>query len=31
MTAKKAAERHLMIDFYGAFKPDGMRRTFPNV
>ena len=31
MTAKKAAEHHLMIDFHGAFKPDGMRRTFPNV
>jgi alpha-glucosidase len=29
--AKKAAEHHLMIDFHGAFKPDGMRRTFPNV
>ena len=29
--AKKAAEHHLMVDFHGAFKPDGMRRTFPNV
>jgi alpha-glucosidase len=29
--AKKAAEHHLMIDFHGAFKPDGMRRTYPNV
>jgi alpha-glucosidase len=29
--AKKAAEHHLMIDFHGAFKPDGMQRTFPNV
>src|ERR1017187_9641380 len=29
--AKKAAEHHIMIDFHGAFKPDGMRRTFPNV
>ncbi len=29
--AKKAAEHHLMLDFHGAFKPDGMRRTFPNV
>ena len=29
--AKKAAEHRLMIDFHGAFKPDGMRRTFPNV
>ena len=31
MAAKKAAEHHLMVDFHGAFKPDGMRRTFPNV
>ena len=29
--AKKAAEHHLMIDFHGAFKPDGMERTYPNV
>ncbi len=29
--AKKAAERRLMIDFHGAFKPDGMERTYPNV
>lgn len=29
--AQKAAEHHLMLDFHGAFKPDGMRRTFPNV
>ncbi|MGA2328705.1 MAG: glycoside hydrolase family 97 protein [Bryobacteraceae bacterium] len=29
--AKKAAEHHLMVDFHGAFKPDGMRRTYPNV
>jgi alpha-glucosidase len=29
--AKSAAEHHLMIDFHGAFKPDGLRRTFPNV
>ena len=28
---KKAAEHHLMVDFHGAFKPDGMRRTYPNV
>ena len=25
--AKKAADHHLMVDFHGAFKPDGMRRT----
>jgi alpha-glucosidase len=29
--AKKAAEHHLMLDFHGAFKPDGMQRTYPNV
>jgi len=29
--AEKAAECHLMIDFHGAFKPDGLRRTYPNV
>jgi len=29
--ARKAAEHHLMIDFHGAVKPDGMRRTYPNV
>jgi alpha-glucosidase len=29
--AKKAAEHHLMLDYHGAFKPDGLRRTYPNV
>ena len=29
--AQKAAERHLMVDFHGAFRPDGLRRTYPNV
>ena len=29
--AELAAEHHLMLDFHGAFKPDGLRRTFPNV
>ena len=28
---KKAAEHHLMINFHGAFKPDGLRRTYPNM
>jgi alpha-glucosidase len=28
---KKAAEHHLMIDFHGAYKPDGFRRTYPNL
>ncbi len=26
-----AAEHHLMIDFHGAYKPDGLRRTWPNL
>jgi len=26
-----AAEHHLMVDYHGAFKPDGLRRTFPNL
>ena len=29
--AQKAAEQHLMVDFHGAFRPDGLRRTYPNV
>jgi len=29
--ARKAAEHHVMIDFHGAFKPTGLRRTYPNV
>jgi alpha-glucosidase len=28
---QKAAEHHLMIDYHGAYKPDGMRRTWPNL
>ena len=28
---KKAAEHHLMVDFHGAFEPDGLRRTYPNL
>jgi len=31
MAAQKAAEHHIMLDFHGAFKPDGMGRTYPNV
>jgi alpha-glucosidase len=27
----KAAEHHLMIDFHGAYKPDGIERTYPNL
>jgi alpha-glucosidase len=26
-----AAEYHLMIDYHGAFKPDGLRRAYPNL
>ena len=29
--AEAAAQHHLMLDFHGAFKPDGLRRTWPNV
>ena len=28
--AKKTAEHHLLIDFHGAYKPDGIGRTWPN-
>jgi alpha-glucosidase len=27
----KAAEHHLMVDFHGAYKPDGIIRTYPNM
>lgn len=30
-TARAAAERHLLVDFHGAFKPSGLRRAYPNV
>ena len=29
--ARKAADHHIMLDYHGAFKPDGLRRTYPNV
>lgn len=29
--AQKAAEHHLLIDFHGMHKPDGLPRTYPNV
>ncbi|HXN48748.1 MAG TPA: glycoside hydrolase family 97 catalytic domain-containing protein, partial [Bryobacteraceae bacterium] len=29
--ATKAAAHHLLVDYHGAFKPDGLRRTWPNV
>lgn len=28
---QKAAEHHLAVDFHGAFKPTGLRRTYPNL
>ena len=28
---KKAAEHKLMVDFHGAYKPDGIDRTYPNM
>lgn len=28
---KQAAEHHLMVDFHGAYKPTGWRRTYPNL
>jgi alpha-glucosidase len=27
---KKTAQHHLLIDFHGAYKPDGIGRTWPN-
>lgn len=27
---KAAAEHHLMVNFHGAYKPDGISRTYPN-
>lgn len=28
---KAAAKHHLMVDFHGAYKPTGWRRTYPNL
>jgi len=28
---KTAADHHLMVDFHGAYKPDGYSRTYPNL
>lgn len=28
---KAAAEHHLMVNFHGAYKPTGFRRTYPNL
>lgn len=30
-TAKEAAKRRMLVDFHGSYKPDGLRRTYPNV
>jgi alpha-glucosidase len=30
-TAMKAAAHHLLVDFHGSYKPDGIGRTWPNV
>ena len=29
--AQKAADHHLLVDFHGMHKPDGLQRTYPNV
>ncbi len=29
--SKAAAERHLLVDFHGAYKPCGLRRAYPNM
>ena len=29
--ARQAAEHHLVVDFHGAYKPTGLRRTLPNL
>lgn len=30
-TARKAAEHKMLVDFHGAYKPDGIDRAWPNV
>lgn len=29
--AKKAADKHLLVSYHGAYKPTGIRRAYPNV
>ena len=29
--AREAARRKMLVDFHGAYKPSGLRRTYPNV
>ena len=31
MIAREAAKRKMLVDFHGAYKPTGLRRTYPNV
>ncbi|MGA3325793.1 MAG: glycoside hydrolase family 97 protein [Terriglobia bacterium] len=28
---RKCAQHHLLVDFHGAYKPTGLRRTYPNL
>lgn len=30
LAARKTAEHHMIIDFHGSYKPDGLGRTYPN-
>jgi alpha-glucosidase len=30
LAARKTAEHHMLIDFHGSYKPDGLGRTYPN-
>jgi len=29
--SKAAADRHMLVDFHGAYKPSGLERTYPNM
>jgi alpha-glucosidase len=29
--ARKTAEHHMVLDYHGAYKPTGLRRTYPNL
>ncbi|NML67881.1 glycoside hydrolase family 97 protein [Hymenobacter sp. RP-2-7] len=31
LLARRAADYHLLVDFHGMHKPDGLQRTYPNV
>jgi alpha-glucosidase len=30
-TAKECAKRKILVNFHGAYKPDGLERTYPNI